>query len=102
MVWATASFDNSHKEYLTQEDFNSLENALRGAKHLNENILKIEPLKQSNRKFRTGQFKHTLELKLLVKTENLSENTITYIWRNLGQQIWTKSNGTKVSLICFC
>ena len=68
-VWATAIFDNSQKEFLVQADFNSLENVLRGAKHLNENILKIEPLQQSNRKFRTGQFKHSLGLKLLVKTE---------------------------------
>ena len=74
MVWATASFDNSHKEYLTQEDFNSLENALRGAKHLNENILKIEPLKQSNRKFRTGQDTSVYTTKIQEKSKLLRRN----------------------------
>ena len=47
MVWATASFDNSHKEYLTQEDFNSLENALCGAKLL----VKTEKLWENTRTY---------------------------------------------------
>ena len=68
VVWTTGVFDTSPKEYINQNDFISLENVLRTSKHLNENIIKIEPLEQSNRKFK---FKHTLGLKFIVKTDRL-------------------------------
>ena len=97
VVWATAVFEDSRREFLTQNDYDSLEKVLRGAKHLNENISTIEALQQSNRKLRTGQFKHSLEIKLTVKTARLWENARSYIWRNLGQNIWTKRDGEKLS-----
>ena len=98
-VLVTAVFEDSREEILTQDDFNSLEKILLGARHLTENILKISAGQQTNRKFRTGLFKHTLELRILVKTGKLWESPRSYIWKNLEQDMRTKRNGTKLKLV---
>ena len=98
-VFATAIFDKSSVEYLTNDDFDSLKKVLLEANHMKENILKIENQHQTNRKFRGNLFKHTLELKMTVKSAKLWESPKQYIWRNLGQKLWNKSDGTELSLV---
>ena len=66
--------------------------------HLRKNILKIQAGRQTNRKLRNGAFKHTLELRIVVRTGNLWENARKYIWRNLGQDMWTRKDGSTLTL----
>jgi hypothetical protein len=98
VVFTNAIFENSPHEVIVQDDLDSLEKILFGAKHLTENISKLDAGQKTSRKFRTGLNKHTLELKIVVKTEKLWESPRTYIWRNLGQDLWTKRNGTELKL----
>jgi hypothetical protein len=99
VVFATATFDNSPHDVLIQDDFNSLEKILFSAKHLEENIVKLSAGGQTNRKFRSRLNKHTLELQIRINIEKLWESPRSYIWRNLGQDVWTRSNGTEVQLV---
>ena len=98
VVHATAVLENSPHEVIVQEDLDSLEKILFGAKHLTENISKLEAGQRTCRKMRTGVNRHTLELRIVVKTAKLWENPRSYIWRNLGQDLWTKKNGTELKL----
>ena len=98
-VSATAVFENSKNEKLMKEEIDSLEAVLLGKTHLKENILKLKEGQQTNRRIKQGLFKHTLELRILVKTEKLWESARTYIWRNLGQNEWRKPNGAKLSIV---
>ena len=97
-VSATAVFENTPSEFLSKEDFESVEKVILGKNHLRENILKLDAGQQSSRKCRSGLFRHTVDLKILVKTENLWENARSYIWRNLGQNEWKKGNGATLTI----
>ena len=99
VVFATAVFENSPQKDVTQDDFKSLEKLMLSENHLKENISRIEAGQQTNRQFRNGCYKHTLDLRIFVKTRKLWENARSYIWRNLGQNEWAKRNGESVKLV---
>ena len=42
--------------------------------------------------------RHTLKLRILVRTANMWEKLKSYIWRNLGHELWTKKNVTELQL----
>ena len=67
-------FDNSTRDFVKNQDFDQMNTVLLASQHLKENILNVEAINQTNRKCRGGQFKHTLEIKMLVKTGKLWVN----------------------------
>ena len=73
-VSSTAVFENTPSEFLSKEDFESVEKVLLGKNHLRENILKLDAGQQTSRKCGSGCFRHTVDLKILMKTDNLWEN----------------------------
>ena len=68
--------------------------------NLNRNILNIEyRYLSTSREVRSNKFQHTVGLKLLVKTANLWEGPRSYIWKHIGQETWSRGNGTLINLV---
>ena len=94
IVHATAVIENSPGDILTQADAKNLQDLIFRDRHLEQNILKLEFGGQVSRNLTNGKFKHTLEIKLFVSTNNLWEGPRSYIWKHLGQNEWKKGNGS--------
>ena len=94
IVHATAVIENSPGEILTQADAKNLQDLIFRERHLEQNILNLEFGRQVSRNLANGKFKHTLEIKLFVSTNNLWEGPRSYIWKHLGQNEWKKGNGS--------
>ena len=87
--------ENTPGEKVTQADANNLQNLIFREKHLQQNILRLEFGRQQS-DVRNNRFKHTLELRLFVSTQNLWEGPRSYIWKHMGQNEWSKENGSRV------
>ena len=95
VVHATAVVENTPGEILTQADATNLKKLIFREKHLQQNIVKLEFGRQQS-EFRNNTFKHSLEIKLFVSTQQLWEGPRSYIWKHLGQNEWSKQNGSSV------
>ena len=96
VVHATAVIENTPGEIITQADVTNLKNLIFREKHLQQNIVKLEFGRQQS-EFRNSTFKHSLEIKLFVSTQQLWEGPRSYIWKHLGQSEWSKANGSSVA-----
>ena len=97
-IYATAIFIDSPNEHLAMDAINSLSKLVKHKEHLENNIQNIEWKHLSTREFRANRFKHTAEVILHVKTASLWEGARAYINKHLGDETWTRSNGTVISL----
>ena len=98
-IHATAVFDDSPNHNLTNDEVDSLVRFLTNKDHLNRNILHIEYSHLSSRESTTDKYKHTVGLKVQVKTENLWEGPRSYLWKHIGQETWSRGNGTSINVI---
>ena len=96
IVHATAVIENSTGEKLTQVECDNLQSLVFREKHLKENIVKLEFGQNSTRNLGRGKYNHTLDLKLYVSTRKLWEGPRSYVWKHLGQNEWSKGNGSTV------
>ena len=83
---------------MTQSDADFVEGIVFGQNHLKGNISKLEFGQHFSRKFGQTDFKHSIELRIIVRTHNLWENARSYIWKHLGQFEWSTKDGAKVML----
>ena len=95
-VFATAVLDRSSSNVVTRSDLNFLEGLIFREQHLKENIRELEYGQHFSQEFGRNDFKHTIELRIVIKTEKLWESPRSYLWKFLGQYEWTKGDGTKV------
>ena len=96
---ATAYFENSPYDRLTEEDFQSLGKFATNSDHLRQNVRNVAIDSQSSFRENEGILTHTAKLRMYVLTERLWEAPRSYIWKHLGgENYWEKGNGTKVTL----
>ena len=74
-----------------------MENVIFRESHLRQNIARIQIGEVFSRGFRNQRFKHTIEYRILVKTEKLWESPRQYIWKHLGQLEWKQENGATMT-----
>ena len=92
IVYAIAVIDNS-----MENDFNSLEKLVYREKHLKENISLVQFEEYISREKGNGRFKHSIEMRLIVRTSKLWEGPRSYVYRHVGQTDWSTGNGVKVT-----
>ena len=99
-IYATAVVEDSPYATLANEELESLYRFIASKEHLVKNIADAQACHLSSREFRNFKYKHTVEVKIIVKTANLWEGARKYIWRHLGSEnTWTRGNGSKISLV---
>ena len=98
-IHATAIIDESPNAALTNDEIESVIRFLTNSDHLKRNIRNIEYDYLSSREFRNNKFKHTVGLKIEVKTENLWEGARSYLWKHVGQDVWSRGNGSAISVV---
>ena len=96
-VYATATFENSPSR-LTQDEVESLGRFITNKEHLKRNIADVQVDHFSSQEVRAGYFKHTVQIKISVRTAGLWEGARSYIWKHLGDDSWERGNGTRITL----
>ena len=98
IVYATAMIEDSPYVTLVAEELDSLSRFIASKEHLLRNIADVEFVHLSSRELRS-KYKHTVEVKIHVRTANLWEGARKYVWKHLGDDTWTRTNGTKMNLV---
>ena len=99
-IHATAVIEDSPNFNLDNEELESLQRFIASKEHLVRNVANLEFKYLSSREFRSNKFKHTIEVKIHVKTENLWEGARNYIWKHLGDEnTWSRGNGSRITLV---
>ena len=96
---ATAIFENSPNEIVTQDEIDSLVRFITSKDHLARNVNDIQYSVLSSREFGDRKFKHTAQVMINMKTADLWEGARGYIWKHLGLDTWTRGNGTRIALV---
>ena len=99
VVHATATFEECPDAQLYQDYVESLERFIFNKDHLKRNICKVETSYISSREFRHNTYTHTMSVRLFVLTGGLWEGPRSYIWKHLGDDVWTRGNNTKIRLV---
>ena len=97
-LFATALFEHSPYEVLTQDEYQSLGRFVTSSDHLARNIVKVVVDRHSSRSDANGKFEHTAHVRIFVKTIHLWESPRSYVWKHLGQDVWDRGNGTRITL----
>ena len=97
-VHATAVIESSPFTQFSQEEWGSLLRCLACKDHLTRNIEDVKLCSSSTQKCASNTFKHEVKILILVRKESLWESPRSYIWRHLGQDCWTRGNGSTISL----
>ena len=98
-IHATAIFENSPFNVLTQDEYESLGRFVTSLNHLEKNIGKVIIDHYSTSiGDGGGNFVHTAQVRILVRVTNLWETPRSYLWRHLGQNTWERGNGTRILL----
>ena len=82
-----------------QDEVDSMVRFLTNKDYLSRNIQNIEYNLLSSREFRGGKYKHTVGLKIHVKTANLWEGPRNYLWKHIGQDTWSRGNGSSINVV---
>ena len=96
---ATAIIEDSPNVKFTEEEWGSLLRFLGSKEHLRKNIPNVIFLNSASSQSSERLFKHIVKIEIIVNTECLWESPRSYIWRNIGQDTWTRGNGTAINLI---
>ena len=97
-VYATATFENSPYERLQEEELDSLLRCVNSIEHLKKNIATISIDGHCTKAYGTDRFKHIVQLRIHVKTENLWESPGSYLMKHLGRDRWDRRNGTVIAV----
>ena len=96
---ATAVIADSPNAVLTSDEIDSIMRFLTNRDHLQRNIRNVDYEYLSSDPLRNCKFKHTVGLKIDVKTENLWEGPRSYLWKHVGQDLWSRGNGSVISVV---
>ena len=97
-IHATAVIADSPNAALTSDEIDSLMRFLTNRDHLQRNISNIAYEYLCSEPLRNCKFKHTVGLKIDVRTENLWEGPRSYLWKHVGQDLWSRGNGSVISV----
>ena len=98
-VFATAIIKGSPFSTFATEELDSLVRFLTDKEHLKRNILNIEYGLTSSRECSDKSYQHVVSLKLTVSTASLWESPRSYLWKHIGQNTWTRGNGSEINVI---
>ena len=99
-IEATAIIEHSPNVTLANDELESIYRFIASKDHLIKNIADAQARHLSSREFRHQKYKHTVGVKIIVKTANLWEGARSYIWRHLGgDNTWTRGDGTRITLV---
>ena len=99
-IEATAIVEDSPNDTLANDELESIYRYIASKDHLIKNIADAKAQHLSSREFRNFKYKHTVGVKIIVRTANLWEGARSYIWRHLGgDNTWTRGNGTRITLV---
>ena len=98
IIQGTATIDNSPFNYLAQEELESILRFITSKDHMKKNITNVEFNYLWSRDSEGGKFRHSVGLKLHVRTSNLWETPRSYVFRHVGQDSWEKRNGSAISI----
>ena len=90
VIHGTAVIDNSPFNLLAQEEVESISRFITQKEHMKKNIENIEYSLLSSRNSEGDLFRHTVSLKVFVKTVNLWETPRSYIFRHVGQDAFSE------------
>ena len=93
-VHATAVIESSPHDKL--EHKSAIEKLIFSEHHMRSNVIAVNMEHVSTRSFRSKLFTHTVNVMLSVKTSALWDSPRQYIWKHLGQNEWTKNDGTRI------
>ena len=99
-IKATAIIEDSPNVTLASDEIESIYRFIASKDHLIKNIADAQVTHLSSREFRNQKYKHTVGVRIIVKTGNLWEGARSYIWRHLGgDNAWTRGDGTRITLV---
>ena len=98
VIHALANIENSPNSMFSNDEWASLLRFLASKEHLQKNIADVRYCSASSRTISSGRFMHAVKIEILVRTESLWETPRSYIWRNIGQDVWERSNGSSINL----
>ena len=99
VIHGTAIIEDSPYETFSTDELDSMVRFITSKEHLRSNIQNIEYTHVSSREFRNNRFKHIVALKIFVKTPALWETPRSYIWRHIGNDTWTRGNGSSINIV---
>ena len=94
----TVIIEKSPFNLLAQEEIDSITRFIMQKEHMKKNITNIEYNLLPSRNSECGLFRHTISLRLSVKTLNLWETPRSYVFRHVGQDIWERGNGSEIRI----
>ena len=97
-IHATATFQESKLSLLGNYEVSALEQILKSKAHLRDNIVNIDCGFAKSCASKNSLFIHELPVVLSVKTSRLWQSPRSYIWKHLGNSIWSIQDGVKVTL----
>ena len=98
IIHATATIDSSPFQQFAQEEWESIFRFVRHKDHLQKNVINMKFVRLTSRLSDLTGFKHVVELQLFVKTDALWETPRSYLWKHVGQDSWSRSNGSVITL----
>ena len=96
-VWTLVSLDSCLRASLNADDLKAVESIFKRFDHLKKNIVELKIGTYSTRSG-NGVYCHDLHVKVIVDTGGLWDGARKYIWKFMGQDEWTLSDGTIVSV----
>ena len=98
-IIATAVISNSNSSQVTTANIGDLSYILKSKDHLCRNISYLNF--QNFRTFRlnNGNYEHSVQIEIGVRTGNLWESARSYIFHHLGRDTWTLNDGARISMI---
>ena len=98
VIHGTVIIDKSPFNLLAQEEVDSISRFITQKEHMKKNIMNIEYNLLSSINSECGLFRHTISLRLFVKTVNLWETPRSYVFRHVGQDTWERGNGSDIRI----
>ena len=98
-IFATAVITNSKSSQVTSADIGALSSILKSKDHLCRNISYLNYGNLRAFRLDNGNYEHSVQIEIDVKTSNLWESARSYIFHHLGRDVWTLNDDARISMI---
>ena len=98
-IFATAVISNSNSSQVTPENISALSSILKNKDHLCRNISYLNYRSHGTLRLSNGNYEHSVQIEMDVKTGNLWESARSYIYHHLGRDVWTLNDGPSISIL---
>ena len=97
IVHAQVNYNLCPESSLMDDNIKAIDKIIFRNNHMKNYVKSIEYGKIFNRRNKSNSFDHMLEIKLTVYTTRLWESAWSFIWKQIGQDQWTLSDGSLVT-----